>query len=135
MTARKRKKNNKGISYQTIINTFLFSPPASSSDWGKEMKFAVKLCEEHGIDFLFSLRGKKKMPSLCWFMTEDGKKFLKNSKACQNLNFQPDLINLENQPVAPLVEVDKKPKTLKDFLNIFNNKNYGKTQERNSGNI
>jgi len=116
------KKGKNKISYHDLINSFLFSAPPTKGDWAREMKLAVSLSKEYGLEFLYSLKNKKKMPSLAWFKTEAGKKFIKNAKQLEDLEFQRSEIKLEDQPVAPLSEVNKKVKTVQQFLNIFNKK-------------
>lgn len=120
MTGKARKPNR----HQEIIRAFLFQAPQNRSEWAKEMKLATKLINEHGFDFLISQKGKQRMPSLAWFYTDNGKKFLKDIKSYQSMSFGAEKIVLEEQPVAPKTDIEKKPKSLKDFLNIFN---YGKT--------
>jgi hypothetical protein len=118
----KTKKPNK---YQDIILAFLFEEPSSRGAWAKEMKMAVALEKEHSYEFLIAQKGKVKMPSLAWFYTDNGKKFVKDVKSYINLSFGSESFDLQDQPVAPESEVKKKPSSLKEFLNIYNK--YGKT--------
>lgn len=122
MSGKAFRKNSRKINYQDLINSFLFTPPATKVDWAREMKLAVSLSKEHGLEFLYSLRDKKKMPSLAWFKTDSGIKFIQSAKALKKLNLEKEEIKLEDTPVAPEVKIDKKPKTVQQFLNIFNKK-------------
>lgn len=110
--------------HHQLVEAFLFSPPANRAQWAEQMKLASKLMKEHGFDFLISQKGKQKMPSLAWFYTDNGKRFLKDIKSYESMTFGGEKILLEEQPIAPKTTVEKKPTSLKDFLNIFN---YGKT--------
>lgn len=122
MSGKAFKKSGSKITYQDLIKSFLFTLPAAKTDWAREMKLAVSLSKEHGLELLFSLKGKKKMPSLAWFKTEAGIKFIENAKALKKLNLEKEEFKLEESPVAPKVEIDKKPKTVQQFLNLFNKK-------------
>lgn len=59
------------------------------------------------------------MPSLCWFLTDNGKKFLSDIKKYNSMSFEKEPIKLEECPVAPAAEVSKKPVSLKEFLNLY----------------
>lgn len=121
MTVEKKKKS-KLISFQDIIEVFLNSPPIKKSDWAIEMKTTTRLVKEYGLEFIFSLRGKKKVSSMLWFLTKEGKNFLKNAKATQKLEFKKEEYPLENESIAPETKVEIKPKTTKEFLKLFKNK-------------
>ena len=84
------------------------------------MRIAGKLIKMYGFDFLISLKGRTKLISLTWFLGENGKKFLDDIKKYQSLSFEKEKIDLEDMPVAPPTEVVKKPKSVKEFLNLFN---------------
>lgn len=120
MTGKVRKPNKQ----QELIAAFLFNPPASRGEWAREVKLASKLIKDHGFDFLISQKGKQKMPSLAWFYTDNGKLFIRDVKSYESMTFDAPKIVLEEQPVAPTTNVEKKPTSLKEFLNIFK---YGKT--------
>lgn len=103
---------------QKLVKAFLFDP--NNCSWPKEIKIANKLIKEHGFDFLIFLEGRQKMPSLCWFLTDDGKLFLKDVKKYNSMSFGSQKIELSETTIAPAVEVIKKPTSLKQFLNLFN---------------
>jgi hypothetical protein len=100
-----------------LVHAFLFD--TKTCIWSKEIKIANQLIKEHGFEFLMFLKGRQKMPSLCWFLTDNGKKFLSDVKKYNSISFSRESIQLEEAPVAPSAEVNKKPISLKDFLNIF----------------
>jgi hypothetical protein len=118
--AGKSKTGRKLTEAQQLIEAFLFD--ATQCKWPKETKVTTALIKEHGFEFLISLKGRTKMPSMCWFLTENGKKFIADAKSYHNLSFQEQSIPLEESSVAPAVEVNKKPTSFKEFLNLFNNK-------------
>jgi len=119
MTARESKPR-KLSQQQQIIELFLSD--SAACDWPTEMKFATRLIKEYDFDWLMSLNGRTKVISLTWFFSENGKKFLEGIKKYQSLSFEKEKIKLEDNPVAPQVEVNKKPASFKEFLNLFNNK-------------
>jgi len=84
------------------------------------MRVAGQLIKKYGFDFLIGLKGRTKLISLTWFLGENGKKFLEAIKKYESLSFEKPKITLENETVAPLTEVVKKPTSLKQFLNLFN---------------
>jgi hypothetical protein len=105
---------------QKLVKAFLFD--SKNCSWPKEIKIANKLIKEYGFDFLIFLEGRQKMPSLCWFLTDDGKLFLKDVKKYNSMSFGSPKIELSETPVAPAVEIIKKPNSVKEFLNLFNKK-------------
>lgn len=111
------KKERKLTNQQKLVEAFLFD--SKTCVWSKEIKIANQLIKEHGFDFLMFLEGRQKMPSLCWFFTDNGKKFLSDIKKYNSMSFERESIKLEESPVAPTTEVSKKPVSLKEFLNLF----------------
>ena len=120
MAAKERKPNK----HQQLIEAFLFEEPSNRSQWAREMKLASKLIKEHGFDFLIRQYGKQKMPSLAWFYTDNGKIFLRDVKSYESMTFGAEKIVLQQDHIAPTTTVEKKPTSLKEFLNLFK---YGKT--------
>jgi len=114
------KKIRQLTNAQKLVKAFLFDSKVCS--WPKEIKIANSLIREHGFEFLIFLEGRQKMPSLCWFLTDNGKLFLKHVKKYNSMSFEPQKIELTQEPVAPTVEVVKRPSSVKDFLNLFNKK-------------
>jgi len=117
MTA-KKKGERKLSEGQQLVNAFLFEP--KTCQWPKEVKISNAIIKEHGFEFLMSLKGRIKIPSMCWFLTDKGKRFIVEAKAYQNLFPDRQEIKLEESSVAPATEVNKKPTSFKEFLNIFN---------------
>lgn len=116
----KTKSPRKLTDQQKLVKAFLFD--YNKCIWSKEIKMANKLLKEHSFEFLISLEGRIKMPSLCWFYGKDGKRFLKEVKSYSTMTLQKESPKLEESPVAPEVQINKKPTSLKEFLNIFNKK-------------
>lgn len=114
------KKVRKLTNAQKLVKAFLFD--SKNCSWPKEIKIANQLIKEHGFEFLIFLEGRQKMPSLCWFLTENGKEFLRDVKKYNSMSFNPQKIDLLENPVAPPVEIKKKITSVKDFLNLFNKK-------------
>jgi hypothetical protein len=114
------KKVRQLTNAQKLVKAFLFD--SKNCSWPKEIKIANKLIKDHGFDFLIFLEGRQKMPSLCWFLTDDGKQFLKDVKKYNSMSFEPQKIELAESPIAPVVEIIKKPNSVKEFLNLFNKK-------------
>lgn len=118
--AGKTKSARKLTEAQQLVEAFLFT--VDGCKWSLEIKIANQIIKEHGFEFLISLKGRTKVPSMCWFIGEKGKRFLLEAKTYQTLNFQGNSIPLENDPVAPKTEIHKKPTSFREFLNLFNNK-------------
>jgi len=53
------------------------------------------------------------------FWAKTGKNFLRDIKKYQSLSFEKEKIILEDKPVAPEVEVNKKPTSVKELLKSF----------------
>ena len=94
-------------------------------NWPKEMKMLNKLIEQYDSDaFWAGLIPPFALPSLAWFLTQDGEKFLRQEWA--KFNFTPDEIkrfeieeNLEPEPPNPIINnKGRRIKSIKDFLNI-----------------
>lgn len=118
--AGKTKSVRKLTEAQQLIEAFLFT--LDGCKWSKEIKVTNQIIKEHGFEFLISLKGRTKVPSMCWFIGEKGKRFILEAKTYQNLNFQGSEIPLEEKPIAPPVDVNKKPTSFREFLNLFDNK-------------
>lgn len=103
-----------------MIGAFLKDTKACN--WPNEMRVANMLIKSYGFDFLEPLKGRVKVISLTWFLGENGKRFLRTIKNYQSLDFKPEEIKLEDNPVSDETQVEIKPTSLKDFLNIFKKK-------------
>jgi len=84
------------------------------------MRIANQLIKKYGFDFLIKLKGRTKLISLSWFLGENGRKFINNIKKYESLSFEKQKIELQDNPVAPPVQINKKPTSVKEFLNLFN---------------
>lgn len=111
-----KKKVRKLSNQQKLIIAFLID--SKSCNWPNEMRIANLLIKAHGFEFLMSLKGRTKLISLVWFLGENGKKFLTDIKKYNSLSFKKQSFELEENTVAPPVEINKKPKSVKDFLNL-----------------
>jgi len=121
-------KIRKPSSQQLIIGRLVKSEFYSQKGfWPKEMKMANKLIKEYDLDFLLWVIPpyNKKVPSLAYFMADYGKEYLssqffnfKNEKT--DLTPKANNIQLSETKIGEDVVLDKKPRTLKDFLNLFN---------------
>ena len=116
-----KEKNPRKLSKQQIL-VGAFLKDTKTCNWPKESVAANILIKNYGFDFLESLSGRVKVISLMWFFGDNGKRFLKTIKNYQSLDFKPEEIKLEDNPVADETLVEIKPTSLKDFLNIFKKK-------------
>lgn len=111
---------------QVIIGKFVESPASDKHFWPREMKLVKKLSEIYTIEFLLWVTPPNfKAKSLAVYLGDWGKKFL----SAQLFEFKKN-VSTSITPEKPIIEKekigqdiilgDKKPKTLKDFLNLFN---------------
>lgn len=88
--------------------------------WAKEMKIMndlVKKCSN--VDFWFHARTDFQIPSLAWFLTDKGRKYLNEKFKTFNFEFneKPAEIKLEEEKQgADEITEHKRPKTLMDFI-------------------
>ena len=88
--------------------------------WAKEMKIMndlVKKCQDP--TFWFHARTDFAIPSLAWFLTENGRKYLndKYHKFKLELKNQPQIFEiLEEKQGEDQVHIPKKIKTIMDFI-------------------
>ena len=107
---------------QQIIAAFIIEKDYDKIDWPREMKIATSLVKKYNFEFFMSMKGMIGLNSLAWFISEAGKKFINDVKRYQSTSFRKDHLELEAQPVAEQVSINKKPNSLKDFLDLFNPK-------------
>lgn len=127
----KVKKPRKLTNHQIIVNRFvkIEGSVQNKNFWPREIKLARDLLEAYPFDFLKQLRepfSPRKMDSLCWFKTADGQAFLKGEKFLfdghQKVDITPQKseIVLQSDKIGEdVVIVKKEPKTLKDFLKLY----------------
>lgn len=91
--------------------------------WAKEMKIMNSLAQKNNDpDFWFHARTDFPIPSLAWFLTSDGRKYLNEKYRAFNLvlnnvisNVKPAELTQEKQG-EDLSPKERKPKTLMDFI-------------------
>jgi len=98
--------------------------PKTPSFWAGQMKIVNGLIKKYGLEFLFwcPKPNNYKITSMVWFLTEEGKHFLSDqlleySKQNTNLSIDPIKVDLKETKLGEDIILDKKPKTLKEFLN------------------
>lgn len=122
------KKPRKLSNQQILVGKFV--DPSSFKNkgfWPREMKMATKLVAEYNLEFLLWVIPPygKKVPSLAYFIADYGKQYLSE----QFFNFKKEKTDIspKNEQVLlfetkigeDVALAPKKPKTLKDFLNMF----------------
>ena len=119
----RRKLSNQ----QVLIGKFVDSGQFGNKGfWPKEMKIATKLVKKYNLDFLMWVIPPygKKVPSLAYFIADYGQQYLQE----QFFNFNKTKIDLspkveevqlsESKIGNDIILQEKKPKTLRDFLNM-----------------
>lgn len=102
---------------QTLVNKLCGGNPYLS--WPKEIKIAKKLLkEEPDLSFWLSLDTPPRLASLSWFLTEEGKLFLKAGKLKTDLVLpaidNPSILN--NKIGEDKQGTSSRPKSLLEFL-------------------
>tara|TARA_R100000008_G_scaffold27421_1_gene15224 strand:+ start:19306 stop:19680 length:375 start_codon:yes stop_codon:yes gene_type:complete len=100
--------------YQYMVWKFLEDPV--NARWTSEINIAIGLVKEHGEDVFKDLQPDFKMGSLLQFTTEKYKRYLKKQKKLSELDFRKEHAILDKEVEIEEVEINKKPKTLIDFL-------------------
>jgi hypothetical protein len=121
---RKERKDGKSqILIKKFVNVEFF---CNKNFWPREMKMLSKLIKVYGIEFLewLSPPSNYKVSTLAFFLTKDGKNYLSDQlfeyqKTKINLSPQKNEIKIEESKIGEDIQVAKKPKSLKDFLNLF----------------
>jgi hypothetical protein len=87
-------------------------------DWPREIKIAQKLIKTYkGYSFWNGLKPAN-LPSLAFFLTEDGKKFIAMEKIKDNLELdKPIKFEIQEIKIGEDKKVCKKPKSLLEFIN------------------
>jgi len=121
------KKPRKQSNQQILIAKFI--DPARFSDknfWPREMKMATKLVKEYNLEFLLWVIPpyNRKVPSLAYFMADYGKQYLMEAffnykKETTDLSPKTVPIQLSQDKIGEDIQIEHQPKTLKDFLNMF----------------
>ncbi len=108
-------KNTAHAKCQLIVNRFCGHNPKLY--WAREIKIAKQLLKlEPEVSVWLSLEHRK-LSSLSWFLTDDGKLFIKTSKLKKDINIE-EVSNpeVEEEKIGEDKIIDKKPKSLLDFL-------------------
>lgn len=120
-----RKPNNQQILIGKLVEESHFS---DKGFWPREMKMATKLVKTYNLDFLLWVIPPygKKVPSLAYFMADYGKQYLQEQFYNFNrtkLDISPKIekVELSSEKIGEDLVIEK-PKTLKDFLNLFQSK-------------
>ena len=86
-------------------------------DWPREIKISQKLIKNYnGYSFLNSLKDLK-LPSLAWFLTDEGKKFIATEQIKDKLILErPEKIELQENKLGQDKKVCQKPKSMLEFI-------------------
>lgn len=117
-------KSNKNSFKKAFISKHL----GKQTNWPREMKILNQLSFKYGDEaFWMGLEVKFKIPSLAWFITPNGDKFLKEEWA--KYKFNPEKIkrfeieeDIEKEPKLTILSTEPKKeklKSLNDFLKIW----------------
>lgn len=120
---KQRKLSNQQILIKKFVDSSFFK---NRGFWPREMKMATKLVKEYNLDFLLWVIPpyNKKIPSLAYFMADYGKQYLMEQffnfkKETTDLSPQINNITLLESKIGEDPLIQKKPKSLKDFLNLY----------------
>jgi hypothetical protein len=88
--------------------------------WGKEIKVADQLISIYGFELLSSIRLNKKIYSLSYFFTQEGKACIKQARPALSIETakptQPAEDTGEAIDLFSNVNIQKAPKSIRDFL-------------------
>jgi len=86
-------------------------------DWPREIKIAQTLIKTYkGYSFWNNLKDLK-LPSLAWFLTDEGKKFIATEQIKDKLILErPEKIQLKENKLGQDKKVCQKPKSLLEFI-------------------
>jgi hypothetical protein len=105
-----------------------FVKQSSSLVWPREMKIVNSLFKIFPNEqFWNSLELKFKLNSLCWFLSDDGRKFLNvEYKKFQFEPLKPEVFEIKKNNIAfeeKIGETVQAPMTVREFLNLWQKKN------------
>ena len=87
-------------------------------DWPKEIKIAQKLIKTYKSYSFWNQLKPANLPSLAFFFTEDGKKFMAIEKIKDGLELdKPIKFEIQELKIGEDKNVCKKPKSLLEFIN------------------
>lgn len=115
--APKQKTTKNFKNSQQLVSYFL--KDCKKILWGKEIKTADQLISIYGFELLMSIKLSKKIFSLSFFFTEEGKKCVKQfrpalaieSSINNRASISEDIVELEMP-----ANIQKAPKSIRDFL-------------------
>ena len=122
-----KPKNIEFENCKQIIKRFL-NP--EKINYPREIKLSKQLLKKYPFGFFNFLKPPfypVSIPSLAWFLTEDGKKYLtlhyfEYIKDNTNLTLKAQEVKLEKEKVGKDIRIENnKPKSLQDFLGMFKN--------------
>jgi len=121
------KSGRKLSNPQILINKFVDSERFSDKGfWPREMKIASKLIKTYDLQFLLAAIPPygKRVPSLAYFIADYGQQYLQEAfynykKSTSDFSPKIESIPLENTKIGEDVIIEKKPRTLKDFLGMY----------------
>ena len=97
-------------------------------NYPKEVKIAKQLIKLYPFNFLKILKEPfypVSLPSLAWFLTKEGKKYLtfnyfEYKKEITNLTLEKEPIKLNKEKIGKDIKIENnKPKSLQEFLGMF----------------
>jgi hypothetical protein len=117
-------KSNKNSFKKTFISKVL----GKHTNWPREMKILNQLSSKYPDEaFWLGLELKFKIPSLAWFLVQNGEKFLKEEWAkykfkpeeIKTFEIEEDIENGKNCGIISEEPKKEKVKSLNDFLKIW----------------
>lgn len=98
---------------QFIIKKYVKMPVA----WPKEIKIAQKLIKKYKNYSFWNNLNQIKLPSLAWFLTEDGQKFINTQLKIQNLKeIEKESYKISDKKIGEDKNTCQKPKTILQFI-------------------
>jgi len=97
---------------QLIVKKFIKTKP----NWPREIKIAQKLIKKYKTLTYWKSLKDLNLPSLAWFLTEDGKAFLNIEDKKNRLIINKNTYNIKENKIGEDKNVCQKPKTLLEFI-------------------
>jgi hypothetical protein len=119
----KKPSKNREIIKKFVIESVLKNNPYF---WGREGSLCKRLITQYGEDFMLwlPLPNGSKIESLLWLSTKEGHLYIKSyllEYKKQTTNLEPELqkVILSDKKIGNDILLEKKPKTLKEFLKMY----------------
>ena len=127
MSLQKPKSPRKLSNQQILVGKFVDSAQFKNKGfWPREMKMATTLVSIYNLVFLKWVIPPygKKVPSLAYFIADYGKQYLQEqffnyNKSITDISPKVEKIQLSETKIGDDIVIKKEPKTLRDFLNMF----------------